>query len=576
MNELNRYAKQYKGTQLFLVLTAILTGLAILAQAYLIVIVVDRIFLQGQAFSEIVPLLGWLALALVARAGLTYASGRAGVRMAAKVKSQFRRKLLAKFAKNPIQASLQGQSGQKVSVMLDAVDEIDSYFSKYIPQVIQTSVIPLMLLIAAFSQHITTGLLMLITAPFIPLFFIIIGIKTQKKSEQQMDKMAAFSGKFLDTLQGLTTLKLFGRSAKQKESIRESSLGFRDATLDVLKVAFVSSLMLEYISMLGIGLIALELGLRLVVFESVTFFTAFFLLVIAPEFYLAIKELGSAFHTGRGSMGAAKKIIDELEENEQTVKWGSNELVVSSPPAISLDNAGFKYGEQGFELKEITTHIKPYTQAAIVGRSGSGKSTILNLLSGLVSPQTGQVLVEGQPLSEWTEDSWFRQVSYISQRPYVFAGSITENIAIGGNQEATREEIEEAAKKAGIWDLAMSLDQGFDTQVGEGGRGLSGGEKQRLAIARAFLKKPSIILFDEPTTGLDLKTEQILQQSIKELSAQATVITVAHRLHTIKHAELILFLKDGRLEAAGTHDQLVKAASEYRDMVTVQQGGETG
>lgn len=574
MNELKHIAKQYKGTKLLLVILAVLSGISIIAQAYLIVTVVDRIFLQGQSFNQIVPYLAWLALALILRAALTYASGRAGVRMAAKVKSGFRRKLLAKFSNNPVQSSLQGQSGQKVSVMMDAVDEIDSYFSQYVPQVIQTSVVPLMILITAFTQHLYTGLLMIITAPFIPLFFIIIGIKTQKKSEEQMDKMAAFSGKFLDTLQGLTTLKLFGRSQKQKDSIRESSLGFREATMEVLKIAFVSSLMLEYISMLSIGLIALELGLRLVVFESVTFFTAFFLLVLAPEFYLALKELGSAFHTGRGSMGAARKIMNELEKNDHPVSWGEHELDASTPPAISLKGAGFRYGDEGFELNDVTADIKPYAKVAIVGESGAGKSTLLNLMAGLISTSRGQLLIQGRPLSDYKERAWFDGLSYISQQPYIFAGTIADNIAIGSSKEVRKEAIKEAAKQAGIMELIDSLERGFDTPVGEGGRGLSGGEKQRLAIARAFLKNPSVVLFDEPTTGLDLKTEQILQASIEELSKRSTVITVAHRLHTIQHADMILFLNKGELAAQGTHAELLNSTPEYRNMVAVQQGGE--
>ncbi|WP_113930220.1 thiol reductant ABC exporter subunit CydD [Bacillus sp. P14.5] len=576
MNILNPFLKHHRGTLLYLGATAVFTGLSIIAQAYLIVSVVDRVFLQGHSFGDVVHLLGWLALVLIFRVLLNFGSGRAGARMASKVKSSLRERLLAKYTQNPLRSSLKGQSGHKVSIMLDAVDGIDSYFSRYIPQVIQTSIVPLMILIAAFTQHISTGLLMIITAPFIPLFFIIIGMKTQKKSEEQLEQMTAFSGKFLDTLQGLTTLKLFGQSARQKEAIRESSHGFRDATMEVLKVAFISSLMLEYISMLGIGLIALELGLRLVVFESVTFFTAFFLLVLAPEFYAAIKELGSAFHTGRGSLGAANKIKEELDKQDLPVIWGEKELAVSAPPSISIKNIGFKYEEGGFELKGFSADIKPYTKTAIVGRSGSGKTTLLHLLAGLAAPSKGTIEVDHQPLSSYTEESWFNEVSYISQNPYIFSGTIAENIAIGAMKAASRQEIIHAAEKAGLSEMAESLEEGYDTRVGEGGRGLSGGEKQRLAIARAFLKKPSIILFDEPTTGLDLKTERILQASIEELSNQSTVITVAHRLHTIKGADLILFMEDGELKAGGTHEELIRTVRDYISMVSIQQRGDAG
>ncbi|WP_226683404.1 thiol reductant ABC exporter subunit CydD [Sutcliffiella horikoshii] len=577
MTDLKTIAKSHRSTRMTLILIAILTGATVIGQAYFFVTIVDRVFLRDHTFQEILPFLGGLLVVLAARAALTYWSGLTGVKLAAKVKRDFRIALLQKYSNSPIQASLKGQSGQKVSVMMDAVDEIDPYFSRYVPQVIQSSIIPIMILIAAFSQHVNTGLIILITAPFIPIFMIVVGLKTKKKSEEQIEKLNAFSGTFLDTLQGLTTLKLFGRSAKQQETIENSSLSFRDATMEVLRIAFLSSLMLEFISMLAIGLIALEVGLQLVVFENVTFFTAFFVLVLAPEFYLYLKELGSAFHTGRGSMGAAKKVTDELAEEETPIEWGDASFQKDlDPPAIQLKNLGFRYGDQGFAIENISVDIPPYTQLALIGRSGAGKSTLLNLMAGLIRASEGEVLVDGKPLYEYEEKTWFDRVSYISQNPYLFSGTIADNIAIGGKAEATKEEIRDAAEKAGILPLIESLPEGFKTKIGEAGRGLSGGEKQRLALARAFLKKPSVILFDEPTTGLDLQTERILQASMKELAKTSTVITVAHRLHTIKQADTILLLESGRLVALGKHEELVEKVPAYREMVSVQQGGSSG
>ncbi|MCG1023710.1 thiol reductant ABC exporter subunit CydD [Sutcliffiella horikoshii] len=577
MTNLKTIAKSHRGARVTLILIALLTGATVIGQAYFFVTIVDRVFLRGHTFQEILPFLGGLLAVLAARAALTYWSGLTGVKLAAKVKRDFRTALLQKYSNSPVQASLKGQSGQKVSVMMDAVDEIDPYFSRYVPQVIQSSIIPIMILIAAFSQHVNTGLIILVTAPFIPIFMIVVGLKTKKKSEEQMDKLNAFSGTFLDTLQGLTTLKLFGRSAKQQETIENSSLSFRDATMEVLRIAFLSSLMLEFISMLAIGLIALEVGLQLVVFENVTFFTAFFVLVLAPEFYLYLKELGSAFHTGRGSMGAAKKVTDELAEEEAPMEWGDASLPTENgPPSIQLKNLGFRYGEQGFAINNLSVDIPPYTQLALIGRSGAGKSTLLNLMAGLIRPTEGDVLVDGKPLFEYEEKAWFDRVSYISQNPYLFSGTIAENIAIGGKAEATQAEIKAAAEKAGILPLIESLPESFQTRIGEAGRGLSGGEKQRLALARAFLKKPSVILFDEPTTGLDLQTERILQASMKELAKTSTVITVAHRLHTIKQADSILLLENGSIIAKGTHEELVQAVPAYREMVSVQQGGSAG
>ncbi|WP_085505683.1 thiol reductant ABC exporter subunit CydD [Thalassobacillus devorans] len=573
MTDLKAIAKQQKIERVMLAIIAVLTGTMVIGQAYLFVSVVDSIFLQGLSFSDVLPSLAGLLVVMIVRAALTYWSGRTGVKMAAKVKADFRRSLLRKFTRNPIQASFKGQSGQKVSVMLDAVDEIDSYFSQYVPQVIQSSIVPLMIIGTAFYFHTPTGVIMLITAPFIPVFMAIIGMKTKDKSEEKMEEMAAFSGKFLDILQGLTTLKLFGEAGRQQEKIRTSSIRFRDATMEVLKLAFVSSLTLEFISMLSIGIIALEVGLRLIVFENISFFTAFFVLVLAPEFYTALKDLGSAFHTGRGSMGAADKITKELEEKENTVEWGEQDFSMSEPPSISLKDISFRYQENGFSLEDITVELPANQQIAVVGRSGSGKTTLLYLIAGLIPPEKGRIKVEDKHLYDYVEAAWFQQLSYISQHPYLFAGTIADNIAIGVEKEVTRTDVERAAEQAGISGLLHSLEQGLDTAIGEAGRGLSGGEMQRVALARAFLKNPSIILFDEPTTGLDLETERILQHSIEELAKNSTVITVAHRLHTIKNADKILFLDKGRLIAQGSHQELLINTPAYREMVTAQQGG---
>ena len=553
-----------------MVLLSLISGVAIIAQAYLVVMIVSMAFIEKALFQEMIPYLAGLLGVIIIRPILSHTMGKAGVSMAATVKQKVRAALLQKFSGNPLLTSYQGQSGQKISILLDAVDEIDSYYSKYIPQVIQTAIIPIFILVAVSTQHLTTGVIMIITAPFIPIFYIIIGIRTQKKSEEQLEKMTVFSGRFLDTIQGLTTLKLFHQAKKYKDVIRESSLSYRDATLEVLKVAFVSSLMLELISMLSIGIIALEIGLRLIVFNTMSFTTAFFILMLTPEFYLSLKELGSAFHTGRGSMSAMNKVSEELNLDTREVNWGDLPLKLDdNPPVIELKGISFKYQGSPFFLKPLSTTIDSYQKVAVVGKSGSGKSTFLHLIGGLLPPDQGEMVVNGIPLTHYKEASWYEHVSYISQSPYLFTGTIAENISIGARR-ASSEEIEEAAEKAGISAFINSLKEGYDTMIGEGGRGLSGGEQQRIALARAFLNQPKIVLFDEPTTGLDLYTEKVLQSSIQELSKSATVITVAHRLHTIRKADSILVLHDGELVAEGTDEKLFFESTLYRQMVSVQ------
>nr|WP_226658454.1 thiol reductant ABC exporter subunit CydD [Pseudalkalibacillus hwajinpoensis] len=552
-----------------MILGALLIGASIIAQAFLTVEIVNKVFVNKTSFEEIVPFLISLLLVLMLRPFLSYLMGRAGVTMAASVKQRLRQALFDKFSREALLTSHQGQSGQKVSVILDAVDEIDAYYSKYIPQVFKTAVIPIFILMAVSTQHIETGLIMMVTAPFIPLFYIIIGIRTQKKSEEKIEQMTVFSGRFLDTIQGLTTLNLFQKSKKYRAIIEESSLNYRDATIEVLKVAFVSSLMLELISMLSIGIIALEIGLRLIVFNSMSFATAFFLLILAPEFYLSLKELGSAFHTGRGSMSAMRKISEELRRENEEVRWGDCLIRSEEPPKITLKNVSYQYSDSQFALSSVNFKIEPYSKTAIIGRSGSGKSTLLNIIAGLLPPQQGEITINDDPLTSIKEESWFSQISYISQSPYLFTGTIAENICIG-SKNVSQAEMEEAAEKAGISAFVASLEEGYETIIGESGRGLSGGEKQRMALARAFLKKPTVILFDEPTTGLDLYTEKVLQTALNSLSENATMIIVAHRLHTIRKADHIIVVDQGKVMTEGTDNSLYESSELYRQMVSAQ------
>lgn len=564
MNELRKWAAEQKGIRAAMAVLSVLLGAVVVGQAYFLVDVVDAVFLRGEPFDSVVPALSFLLGMMLLRAGITYMNAQLGVRMASKVKRRVRTLLLGKWTQNPIETAIQGQSGGKVTVMMEAVDGLDSYYREYVPQVMKASIVPLLVLAAVLYTHVWSGLIMMVTAPFIPLFYIIIGIKTQKKSEEQLDQLAAFSGRFLDTLQGLPTLKLFGRSKQQRDAIEESSLGFRDTTMDILKIAFTSTLMLEFISTLSIGLIALEIGLRLVVFDSISFASAFFVLVLAPEYYTALKELGAAFHTGRGSLGASEKIKVELEKAGHPVLWGGEP--VPKCPALELKEVHFEYGS-GFALRNISMHVPSGARVAVVGATGSGKTTLLNVAAGLFDPMDGRVLIDGRPRETFSEASWFGEVAYISQHPYLFSGTIADNIRLGASGSTVPEGLEKAVEKAGLSELIASLPAGLDTPVGEAGRGLSGGERQRVALARAFLKRPSFVLFDEPTTGLDVKTEKILQQSIEELAQTATVITVAHRLHTIRQADVIFLMENGEVKASGTHEELMKASLLYRAMV---------
>ncbi|WP_339308610.1 thiol reductant ABC exporter subunit CydD [Paenibacillus sp. FSL R5-0519] len=585
--------------RLLLAIISLALGVAIISQAALVTEAVQRIFVEKASFSSAMLLLGLLLAVMTVRTLLTYGNGKVGLHMAARAKTNMRASVLQNLTRASMPSTLRGQTGGKVSVALDAVDEADSYFSQYMPRMMEAAMIPILILIVTFTQHANTGYIMLFTAPFIPLFMILVGLKTKNKSEEKYAQLAEFSGTFLDSLQGLVTLKIFGRAKRQQQEIERSSLGYRDATMGILKIAFTNTFMLESIVMLSIGIVALELAIQLLVFKSMSFHTAFLVLLLVPEFYSLLKNTGTAFHSGRTSMGAIRKVEEMLEDTsgasmpivdekaEKSTHIGdTNDLrvqqdelrttraeLVPMPPTIELDHVRFQYASDSFGLETGQLSIGPGEQIAIVGKSGSGKTTLLHLIAGLLKPDSGAVLVNRSELSQHDETAWFEQVSYITQHPYIFAGTFAENIAIGAGRNVSRAEIEQAAEEAGLAGVVAQLEQGLDTFVGEGGRGLSGGEKQRLALARAFLKRPAVILFDEPTVGLDLHTERVLQQSIASLAKTATMITVAHRLYTIQHADNILFMDNGVLVDSGHHEALLVRLPQYAEMVDVQRRG---
>ncbi|WP_339187299.1 thiol reductant ABC exporter subunit CydD [Paenibacillus sp. FSL R5-0490] len=597
-NLISQQMSLQRKNRLLLAIISLALGVAIISQATLVAEAVQRIFVEKASFSSVMLLLILLLVVMAVRSLLSYGNGKVGLHMAARAKTNMRASVLQNLTRASMPSTLSGQTGRKVSVALDAVDEADSYFSQYMPRMMEAAMIPILILVVTCTQHSNTGWIMLFTAPFIPLFMILVGLKTKNKSEEKYAQLAEFSGTFLDSLQGLVTLKIFGRAKRQQQEVERSSLGYRDATMGILKIAFTNTFMLESIVMLSIGIVALELAIQLLVFKSMTFHTAFLVLLLVPEFYSLLKNTGTAFHSGRTSMGAIRKVeqmladtsvkstqtkpeegpdqseltdVDAIAKTEE-LRTARAELI-PMPPTIELNDVRFQYTPDSFGLETGQISIGPGEQIAIVGKSGSGKTTLLHLIAGLLKPDSGAVLVNGSQLSQHDEAAWFERVSYITQHPYIFAGTFAENIAIGAGRNVSRAEIEQAAEEAGLAGVVAQLEQGLDTFVGEGGRGLSGGEKQRLALARAFLKRPSVILFDEPTVGLDLHTERVLQQSIAALAKAATMITVAHRLYTIQHADNILFMDSGVLVDSGHHEALLARLPQYAEMVDVQRKG---
>ena len=567
---LNDEAKVKEKVFAFLVSFAMIGGVLAIAQAYVIATIVDGVFLKGKGLEDVWQLLSMLLLIFICRGFLTFLTTRYGVKLASIVKMKLRNKVVEKLSRLEANQLYEEQTGKRVSVLTDAVDQLDAYYSSLLPQIFNAAIIPAMIVVVVFTQNIYSGLIMIITAPLIPVFMIIIGSMAEKKSKEQLNSMLRFSGHFLDVLQGLPMLKVFGQSKRQRAKIVDMSNHFRDSTMAVLKIAFLSALMLEILATIATAMIAVEVGLRLV-YEHLTFHTAFFVLLLAPELYMPLKNLGSSFHSGKNSISAAETIWEVLDKEETRPVWGCKKLNDTTKRNIKLENVSFQYNENQQVLKNINLTMNERQRVAFVGKSGSGKTTLLKLLLGMLPPSDGKIVVNDIPLTELEEDHWLANVAYVSQEPYIFSGTIKENINIS-NRKATDAEIHVAMKLAGVDRFVQELPKGYDTYVGEAGQGLSGGEKQRIAVARAFLKKASVVILDEPTAGLDLETEYFLKEAIEKLCENATVLTVAHRLQTIVHSDQIVVLSEGEVVGIGTHEQLLETSPLYERIVSVYRG----
>nr|WP_228480588.1 ABC transporter ATP-binding protein/permease [Staphylococcus sp. GDX8P54P] len=477
--------------------------------------------------SSIFSLLIIILIVLILRATLNMINLRLGDTLASKVKHQLRKEVVLK---DTVVAT-----GTQINILTETIDGLSPFFKNYLPQVFKSMMIPLIIIIAMCFIHLNTALIMIVTAPFIPLFYIIFGLKTRDESKNQMTYLNQFSQRFLNVSKGLITLKLFRQTEHTKAHVYEDSTRFRDLTMRILKSAFLSSLMLEFISMLGIGLVALEAALSLVVFHSIDFKTAAIAIILAPEFYNAIKDLGQAFHTGKQSEGASDVVFDFLDSDSATLV-NQEKVKVQQKPQICMTHVTYHYPNQSsYAIQDMSLTINSGETIAIVGPSGAGKSTLAKLLTQTIRPTSGQV----------TFNYNVHQIGMLSQTPYIFSASIKDNIAMF--KEVDDDQILHVLEMVGLKEKVLSLKKGIYSQIGEGGEMLSGGQMRRIELSRVLLMHPDVVVFDEPTTGLDLETETIIQRVIAQHFNGVTMIMIAHRDSTIRQATRRLFIEAGHL-----------------------------
>ncbi|ULG74737.1 ABC transporter ATP-binding protein/permease [Macrococcus brunensis] len=509
MKYLTSLSKRYFYIHGLLFIASILLASIIIMQSLNIGQLIDGVLHQNIPYQ----LLGIILAILIGRSVLHFFIKWLGVVLSSKIKHQLRRSLI-----NDKQSA-----ADALNLSTEGIEGIDSFYADYLPQVYRSAIIPLVIIIFLLFFHRNAAFIMMITAPFVPLFYIIIGINTAKKATDQMTALNQFSSYFLDAIRGIVTIKLFNNEERVKQDIAEKSEGFREKTMIILKTAFLSTLMIEFITMLSIGIIALEIGLGLIVFKTISFYTAIVVLMLAPEFYNALKDLGAAFHTGKQAEGYA-----ELLEEQDTERI---QYAYTDRDSIRMDTQ-LNYSNFSMQIHDEL----PIRHAVIFGPSGAGKSTFAKMLSGIENHGHGQI-----ELPAYLENN----LIYMSQQPFVMNDTLRHNVTMFN--AISEEALYSAAKQVDMLERIEALPHGFDTVLGSGGEQLSGGETHRLMLMRALLNPAAMIIFDEPTAMLDAQTAEIVRATLKGLSKQSVLYTIAHQRATIQSADYLIYIEGGKV-----------------------------
>ena len=550
-------------------------GLLTIVQAWLVASILADVLFGKADLAAVSDRLVLLPPVFLARAVLAYLGETAAVAAGLAVRRGLRARLLDHvLALGP--ARLAGHdTGALATTVTDGVDAVQSYYARYLPAAALTATVPVAMLAAVVPYDWLAALVFVVTAPLIPVFMILIGAGAEKLSQRQWSALVRMSGHLLDVIQGLTTLKLFDAGRREAEVVSAMAEGYRRDTMAVLRLAFLSSLALEFLATVSIAMVAVLVGFRLL-WGDLAFFNGMFVLLLAPELYAPLRALGTHYHARMEAIGAAGELVELLATTAPVRDGDRRRPGTAGPPRIRFDDVSVAFPDGRTGLTGLSFDVAPGERIALVGPSGAGKTTVLGLVSGFLAPTAGCILVDGVPLEELDALAWRRRIAALPQRPHIFRASVEENIAMtDGTRDdagAVRESVTVAARNARAYDLVARLPQGFDTLIGDGGAGLSGGEAQRVALARAFHRDPAVVLLDEPTAHLDRATEAALTGAIDCLLAGRTSLTIAHRLETVRAADRILVLDGGRLVATGRHDELVAAGGLYARLA----GGEAG
>jgi ATP-binding cassette, subfamily C, bacterial CydD len=516
------------------------TALLVLLQATLLATIVARAF-RGASLDEVSGELILLVLAFAGRGLLAWGFEVAGRLAAWTVLSELRLALVERRLRAQPAALDGAESAEIAAAAVQGVDGLEAYFGRYLPQVVLACLVPVAVLGWAAWIDLESALIMLVTLPLVPLFMWLIGRYTEERTRERWHALRLLSTHFLDVVRGLPTLRAFNRSRAQGDSIVEVSERYRRATMGTLRLGFLSGSVLELAATLSVALVAVTVGVRLVS-GGLGLQAGLTVLILAPELYSPLRQLGAQFHASADGLAVADRMLSLLEAPPAV--GASGRLVAPNPAEapVRFERVSFAYPSRPeLVLDELDLELLPGETVALVGASGTGKSTVASLLLRFAEPIAGRVTVGGMDLAECRTDVWRGLLAWVPQRPTIFRGTVADNIRLGFPR-ASEDRTREAAMLAGADYFVQGLPWGYETMIGDGGRPLSAGEGRRIALARAFLRDAPFVILDEPTADLDRVSADVVAEAVERLRPGRTVLLIAHRGELVHRADRVVSL----------------------------------
>ncbi|EKM0666418.1 cysteine/glutathione ABC transporter permease/ATP-binding protein CydD [Cronobacter turicensis] len=557
-------------------LLGVVSGLLIVAQAWLLADLLNDLIIKAiPREAQLLPFV-LLILVFVLRAWVVWLREKIGFHAGQHIRARIRQQVMNRLQEaGP--AWIQGKpAGSWATLILEQIDDMHDFYARYLPQMALAASVPLLIVLAIFPYNWAAALILLCTAPLIPLFMAMVGMGAADANRRNFQALARLSGNFLDRLRGMETLRLFNRGAAETHNIQAASQDFRQRTMEVLRLAFLSSGVLEFFTSLSIALVAVYFGFSYLgelnfghYGTGVTLFAGFLALILAPEFFQPLRDLGTFYHAKAQAIGAADSLKTFLETPIQHAEKGALELPGCEP--ISLEAQGLTIlSPQGKRLAGPLNFTLPAgKRVALVGQSGAGKSSLLNLLAGFL-PYEGSLRVNGVELRELEPDSWRRQLSWVGQNPQLPAGTLKENVLLA-DPEASDAQLQAALDKAWVSEFLPLLAQGVDTPVGDQSSGLSVGQAQRVAVARALLTPCRLLLLDEPSASLDAGSERRVMQALETASLAQTTLMVTHQIDDIAAWDEVWVMRDGRIVERGDVATLSEADGYFAALLAHRQ-----